>query len=91
MIAYSLTSLRFGQFEHEDWCTHKTSLCTWNLDRRNIKEEKPDTTIEIPSCLMCIAFHPKNPAIVAGGTFNGTVVFLLLFFLIPLHEVEEGI
>ena len=67
----SLIQVRFGQYEHEDWCTHKTSLCTWNLDRRNIKEEKPDTTIEIPSCLMCLAFHPKNPAIIAGGTFNG--------------------
>ena len=60
--------------DHEDWCTHRTSLCTWNLDRTAVKEEKPDTKIEIGSCLMCIAFHPKNPAIIAGGTFNGMCI-----------------
>lgn len=70
----SVVAASFGQFEHENWCTHKTALCTWNLDRRNVKEEKPDTTIELPSCLMCLAFHPKNPAIIAGGTFNGEVM-----------------
>lgn len=70
----SVVAASFGQLEHEDWCTHRTSMCTWNLDRTGIKEDKPDTTIEIDSCLMCVAFHPKNPAIIAGGNFNGEVL-----------------
>ncbi|KAJ8317071.1 hypothetical protein KUTeg_004975 [Tegillarca granosa] len=62
------------RYDHEDWCTHKTALCTWNLERRNLNENKPDTTIDLSSCLMCIAFHPDNPAQIAGGNFNGDVM-----------------
>uniref|UniRef100_A0A8W8IMP9 WD repeat-containing protein 34 n=2 Tax=Magallana gigas TaxID=29159 RepID=A0A8W8IMP9_MAGGI len=64
----------YGRFDHEDWCTHKTSLCTWNLERRNLDENKPDTVLEVSSCLMCTAFHPSNPALIAGGTYNGVVI-----------------
>lgn len=64
----------YGRYDHEDWCTHKTALCTWNLERRKVDENKPDTVLELPCCLMCVAFHPTNPAVIAGGTFNGSVL-----------------
>lgn len=70
----SVLAASFGHLLHEDWCTHKAALCTWNLDHAGFKEDKPDTTIEIDSCLLCLAFHPKNPAIIAGGNFNGEVL-----------------
>lgn len=66
-----LTRPSYGRYDHEDWCTHKTSLCTWNLERRNLDENKPDTALEVSSCLMCTAFHPTNPALIAGGTYTG--------------------
>ena len=61
----------YGRHDHEDWCYHKSSLCTWNLERRNIDTNKADTVIEMPCCLTCIAFHPKKPSWIVGGTFNG--------------------
>ena len=61
----------YGRFDHEDWCTHRSCVCTWNLDRRGLNAEKPNVTIDVPSCVMCLAFHPKNPALIVGGTFNG--------------------
>lgn len=64
----------YGRYDHEDWCTHKTALCTWNLERRNIDESKPDTILELSCCLMCVAFHPTNPAVIAGGNFDGAVL-----------------
>ena len=67
----SLTDLTFGRFDHEDWCTHPAAMCTWNLDRRSVKEDKPDTIIDSPCCVMCLEFHPVNPAWIAGGNFNG--------------------
>ncbi|KAK2572367.1 Cytoplasmic dynein 2 intermediate chain 2, partial [Acropora cervicornis] len=73
VVAASLTNKRYGRFDHEDWCTHKSALCTWNIDRRTIDPNKPDVTIDLASCLMCIAFHPKLPSFIAGGTFNGEV------------------
>ena len=27
--------------------------------------------LHLQSCLMCVAFHPEQPAVVAGGTFSG--------------------
>ncbi|XP_052251863.1 cytoplasmic dynein 2 intermediate chain 2-like isoform X2 [Dreissena polymorpha] len=70
----SVIGASYGQQEHEDWCTHRSVMCTWNLDRTGIVADKPDSKIEVDSCLMYIAFHPKNPAIVAGGSFNGEVL-----------------
>ncbi|GFR87636.1 WD repeat-containing protein 34, partial [Elysia marginata] len=49
-------------------------MCTWNLDRRSVKEDKPDTIIDSPCCVMCLEFHPVNPAWIAGGNFNGEVI-----------------
>ncbi|XP_013407902.1 WD repeat-containing protein 34 [Lingula anatina] len=70
----SVLAAAFGKFDHEDWCTHKSALCSWNLDRRNINSTKPDISVDLPSCLMCIAFHPKQPSWIAGGTFTGEVM-----------------
>ncbi|KAK3714549.1 hypothetical protein QZH41_014224 [Actinostola sp. cb2023] len=50
-----------------------SSLCTWNIDRKALNPNKPDTTVDLSSCLMSIAFHPLLPAVIAGGTFNGEV------------------
>ncbi|KAL9982639.1 hypothetical protein ACROYT_G004708 [Oculina patagonica] len=69
----NLTFNRYGRFDHEHWCTHKSALCTWNIDRRSIDPNKPDASIDLSSCLMCIAFHPKLPSVIAGGTFNGEI------------------
>nr|KAG5692283.1 hypothetical protein BaRGS_007191 [Batillaria attramentaria] len=52
----------------------KLSTRTWNLDRRTVKEDKPDTVIDSACCVMCLEFHPENPAWLAGGNFNGEVL-----------------
>ncbi|ELT93583.1 hypothetical protein CAPTEDRAFT_134662, partial [Capitella teleta] len=70
----AVVAASYGRFDHEDWCMHKSGLCTWNLDRRNLDADKPDSVIDVSSCLMCIAYHPQKPAWIAGGTFNGEVI-----------------
>lgn len=69
----SVIAASYGRFDHEDWCTHKSTLCTWNIDRKALDPNKPDANIDLSSCLMCITFHPKLPSVIAGGTFNGEV------------------
>ncbi|XP_064382625.1 cytoplasmic dynein 2 intermediate chain 2-like [Halichondria panicea] len=69
----SVLAVAYGKLDHQDWCSHKSYLCTWNLDRRSLDPSKADLSIDVPSCLMCVAFHPEHPALVAGGTFNGEV------------------
>lgn len=38
---------------------------------RQMTADQPTFATETSSCLMCVAFHPELPSIVAGGTFNG--------------------
>lgn len=69
----SVLAVGYGRLDHQDWCSHKSYLCTWNIDRRSLDSNKADLNIDVPSCLMCMAFHPEHPAILAGGTFSGEV------------------
>lgn len=73
-LCKSLTLRTFGRYDHEDWCTHRAAVGTWNLDRRSVKTDKPDTVIDSACCVMCLEFHPENPAWLAGGNFNGKFV-----------------
>lgn len=66
-----LVILRFGRYDHEDWCVHKSSLCTWNINKSIVTGNKPDSVIDTSCCLMSVEFHPVEPALIAGGTFNG--------------------
>lgn len=69
----AVLAVAYGRYDHQDWCTHKSALCTWNLDRRSLNSNKADLAIDVPSCLMSVAFHPVIPSLIVGGTFNGDV------------------
>lgn len=49
-----------------DWSTEKSYVCTWNLDRRGLNPQRPDLVVDVPSSVMCLAFHPSQPALIAG-------------------------
>eukprot|EP01116_Phalansterium_solitarium_P014006 TRINITY_DN31494_c0_g1_i1.p1 TRINITY_DN31494_c0_g1~~TRINITY_DN31494_c0_g1_i1.p1 ORF type:complete len:553 (-),score=150.15 TRINITY_DN31494_c0_g1_i1:65-1723(-) len=67
----SIVAASYGRFDHDGWCVHAGILCTWNVFRRSLVPNKPDFTAETTNCLMTAEFHPREPSIVAGGTFNG--------------------
>jgi len=74
IVVVALTlHLSYGRLDHEDWCTHKSMLCTWNVDRRKIDASKADVAIDLPSCLTCVACHPTQPSWIAGATFSGNI------------------
>ncbi|TPX64758.1 hypothetical protein SpCBS45565_g05683 [Spizellomyces sp. 'palustris'] len=64
-------AVAFGKWGHESWCSHKGMLCTWSLATKSGADE-PAFELEVESCLMCISFHPMDPSLIVGGTFNGT-------------------
>lgn len=49
-----------------DWSTLKSFVCAWNLDRRGLNPQQPSAVVEVPSAVMCLAFHPTQPSHVAG-------------------------
>lgn len=61
----------YGRYDIAGWCNDKGALATWNMGRTGGHVAQPDRIVETDVCLMCCAYHPEQPALVAGGTFNG--------------------
>ena len=41
----------------------------------NVREpSSPDTVLEVSGQLVALAFHPKQPSKLAGGTYNGEIL-----------------
>ncbi|KAK3854352.1 hypothetical protein Pcinc_039163 [Petrolisthes cinctipes] len=70
----SVIGVGYGANQHEDWCDHSGTLAVWNINRSDFDANQPERVIEISSCVLCLAFHPTNPAVFAVGTFNGEVL-----------------
>uniref|UniRef100_A0A8D0H4V6 Dynein 2 intermediate chain 2 n=1 Tax=Sphenodon punctatus TaxID=8508 RepID=A0A8D0H4V6_SPHPU len=70
----SVIACSYGRLDDGDWSTEKSYVCTWNLDRRGLDPKHPDLVVEIPSSVMCLAFHPLQPSLIAGGLYSGEVL-----------------
>ncbi|NXK27792.1 WDR34 protein, partial [Arenaria interpres] len=70
----AVVACSYGRLDDGDWSTEKSYVCTWNLDRRGLNPQRPDLVVDVPSSVMCLAFHPSQPALVAGGLFSGELV-----------------
>lgn len=70
----SVVGVSFGAGEHDDWCSHRGTIAVWNINRSDFDANQPERVIEAASCVLCLAFHPSNPALFAAGTFNGGVL-----------------
>ncbi|XP_064891354.1 cytoplasmic dynein 2 intermediate chain 2 [Columba livia] len=70
----SVVACSYGRLDDGDWSTEKSYICTWNLDRRGLNAQRPDLVVDVPSSVMCVAFHPSRPSLIAGGLFSGELV-----------------
>ncbi|XP_063265829.1 cytoplasmic dynein 2 intermediate chain 2 isoform X2 [Prinia subflava] len=70
----SVIACSYGRLDNGDWSTEKSYVCTWNLDRRALNPQHPDVVVDVPSSVMCLAFHPSQPSLIAGGLFSGELV-----------------
>ncbi|XP_039620265.1 WD repeat-containing protein 34 isoform X1 [Polypterus senegalus] len=70
----SVIASAYGRLEDGDWSTEKAYVCTWNLDRRGLNSQRPDLVIDVPSSVLCLAFHPTQPSLIAGGLYSGEVL-----------------
>ncbi|NWU98848.1 WDR34 protein, partial [Upupa epops] len=70
----SVIACSYGRLDGGDWSTEKSYVCTWNLDRRGLNPQRPDLVVDVPSSVMCLAFHPSQPSLIAGGLFSGELV-----------------
>ncbi|NWW07910.1 WDR34 protein, partial [Oreocharis arfaki] len=70
----SVVACSYGRLDDGDWSTEKSYVCIWNLDRRGLNPQHPDLVVDVPSSVMCLAFHPSQPSLIAGGLFSGELV-----------------
>ncbi|XP_025768508.1 WD repeat-containing protein 34 [Puma concolor] len=70
----SVVACAYGRLDDGDWSTLKSFVCAWNLDRRGLNPQQPSAVVEVPSAVMCLAFHPTQPSRVAGGLYSGEVL-----------------
>ncbi|KAK2120398.1 Cytoplasmic dynein 2 intermediate chain 2 [Saguinus oedipus] len=70
----SVVACAYGRVDHGDWSTLKSFVCAWNLDRRGLSPRQPSAVVEVPSAVLCLAFHPMQPSHVAGGLYSGEVL-----------------
>ncbi|XP_057580670.1 cytoplasmic dynein 2 intermediate chain 2 isoform X2 [Hippopotamus amphibius kiboko] len=70
----SVVACAYGRLDDGDWSTLKSFVCTWNLDRRGLNPQRPSAVVEVPSAVMCLAFHPTQPSHIAGGLYSGEVL-----------------
>ncbi len=51
-------------------------MLTWNTSRSVMNPSQPDVCIDlgIGTCCTCLAFHPSQPSLLAGGTSTGAVI-----------------
>eukprot|EP00435_Cladocopium_sp_Y103_P057211 s402_g19.t1 len=61
----------FGKLDTLGWCEVTAPVCVWNIFRPQLVAGEPDTVLQVQGFVMCIAFHPTKPSILAGGTYNG--------------------
>lgn len=70
----SVLACAYGRLDDGDWSTLKAYVCTWNLDRQGLNPQQPSVVVEVPSAVMCLAFHPTQPSHIAGGLYSGEVL-----------------
>jgi len=70
----AMLACSFGQLDTLGWCDIAAPVCIWNVFRSQMVPGEPDTTIQVQGFVMSIAFHPTQPAVLAGGTYNGELV-----------------
>jgi WD40 repeat protein len=68
----SRLAVAYGRPDILGWCEFDSSVALYSLAR---SQETPDIVIDLPAgCCFSLAFHPINPAILAGGTYSGELI-----------------
>ena len=70
----STLAVAYGRSDIVGWCDYPGAVCLWNIFGKSFDPLNPDVVLDHSSCIMCVKCHPQQPAMVAGGSFNGEVV-----------------
>lgn len=67
----AMLACSYGRLDTLGWCDVAAPVCLWNIFRPHLVAGEPDAVIQVQGFVMCLAFHPTKPGVLAGGTYNG--------------------
>uniref|UniRef100_A0AAV2IVS3 WD repeat-containing protein 34 n=1 Tax=Knipowitschia caucasica TaxID=637954 RepID=A0AAV2IVS3_KNICA len=70
----SVIACGFGRIDDGEWTTEKSFVCTWNLNRKTLSPSQADLVIDVPTIVTALCCHPDQPALIAGGLYDGEVL-----------------
>eukprot|EP00747_Dinoflagellata_sp_TGD_P164436 gnl/TRDRNA2_/TRDRNA2_184374_c0_seq1.p1 gnl/TRDRNA2_/TRDRNA2_184374_c0~~gnl/TRDRNA2_/TRDRNA2_184374_c0_seq1.p1 ORF type:complete len:595 (+),score=111.72 gnl/TRDRNA2_/TRDRNA2_184374_c0_seq1:78-1862(+) len=70
----AMLACSYGRLSTLGWCDISAAVCIWNIFRPQMVSGEADTLIRIQGFVNCLAFHPTQPAVLAGGTYNGELM-----------------
>ena len=71
----SAAAAAYGALDRADWPAGcESMLCTWSVWRRQLDPKRADVALPLADCLTCLAYHPEDPSVLAGGAYNGEVL-----------------
>lgn len=73
-VTGSALAVSYGRHDLVAWCDYPGAVCIWNIFSRGFDETNPDFVLDHSCCIMSVKCHPTNPALVAGGSFNGEII-----------------
>ena len=101
-----LLAVAYGMTQHDGWCNHRagvailstssSSSSSSSLTSKKInkttktKAWSPQIILDTDSCVTALAFHPREPAIIAAGTFSGEVIVWDVQRGLRVEEVGSG-
>ncbi|KAK7082308.1 WD repeat-containing protein 34, partial [Halocaridina rubra] len=86
----SVLAISYGPKYHDNWCDHNGQITVWNINRSDFDTNQPERGIEVTSCVLSLAFHPQNPAVLSAGTFNGEVLVFNLSHSEDVTPIASG-
>lgn len=71
----SLLAASYGQFQHEDWCSHKGWVYTFSMRQTDLAKSFT-FSMDFSACCTQVLYHPKNRSILAIATYSGEIIIL---------------
>ncbi|CAD7943387.1 unnamed protein product [Amoebophrya sp. A25] len=82
----NIIAASYGNLNTLGWCEYNSVVHVWNIFSRHQAKNtasdaaagsqgrSPDVKIEVQGEVLSLAFHPRLPSILAGGSYNGELI-----------------
>ncbi|KAK6621624.1 hypothetical protein RUM44_001431 [Polyplax serrata] len=67
-------AIAFCQKSHEGWCSHESTVKTYNTSKIEFEKLQPSHILKTNSCVQYVRFHPYSPSVLTAGLHNGDIV-----------------